>query len=68
MSAFCRFDKDHSGSISAPEVAEVLSVSEEEARQLIEEIDENGDGQVDYDEFRAMMMAKERREVDHSMA
>jgi len=46
----------------------VLSVSEEEARQLIEEIDENGDGQVDYDEFRAMMMAKERREVDHSMA
>jgi len=66
--AFCRFDKDLDGSITATEIAEVLKVNEREAKQLIKEIDKNGDGVVDYDEFRAMMMAKEEQEVSGGLA
>jgi len=61
--AFCKFDKDHDGTITATEIAEVLKVSLEEAEALIKEIDTNGDKVVDYDEFVAMMMAKEEQGV-----
>jgi len=61
--AFCKFDKDLDGSITAAEIAEVLKVSKTEAEALIKEIDKNGDNMVDYDEFSAMMMAREEQGI-----
>jgi Ca2+-binding EF-hand superfamily protein len=61
--AFCKFDKDLDGSITASEIAEVLKVTKTEAESLIREIDKNGDNVVDYEEFVAMMMAKEEHSV-----
>jgi hypothetical protein len=40
-----------------------LKVTKAEAEALIKEIDKNGDNMVDYDEFSAMMMAKEEQGV-----
>lgn len=57
--AFAIYDKDNSGSISLDEIKEVLGVgkniSPEVWEQLITEIDEDGDGAVDFGEFKAMM-------------
>lgn len=52
--AFNVFDVDRSGSISVSELEAVLG-SAEMARQLLGDIDLNGDGVVSYDEFKAMM-------------
>jgi calcium-dependent protein kinase len=61
--AFCKFDKDLDGSITASEIAEVLKVTKAEAEVMIKEIDKNGDSTVDYEEFSAMMMAREEQGV-----
>ena len=54
--AFAVYDKDGSGSISTDEIKEVLGVggniSEEVWAQIVSEIDENGDGEVSFDEFK----------------
>jgi calcium-dependent protein kinase len=54
--AFAVYDKDGSGSISTDEIKEVLGVggniSEEVWTQIVNEIDENGDGEVSFDEFK----------------
>ena len=44
------FDKDNNGSISRQEIKEFFSMqeqSEEFVHDLIQEVDENGDGEVD---------------------
>ncbi|OMJ80209.1 hypothetical protein SteCoe_19570 [Stentor coeruleus] len=58
--AFKAFDTDGSGKISAKELKQVLG-SKLRARdkiwkKLIMEVDENGDGELDIDEFKSMMM------------
>lgn len=57
--AFKMFDKDNSGALSPDEIKEVLcfdsSVDPSEIDQIIAEIDENGDGEVQFDEFCHMM-------------
>lgn len=57
--AFDLYDKDKSGSISLDEFKEVLGVgkniSPEVWDQMITEIDEDGDGAVDFGEFKTMM-------------
>ena len=59
MQAFKMFDKDNSGTISADEIKEVLgsdtSLSEQAITQIIKEVDENGDGEIQFDEFVHMM-------------
>jgi|TARA_B110000238_G_C15865757_1_gene327193 calcium-dependent protein kinase len=54
------YDKDNSGSISTDEIKEVLGVganiSEEVWKQIVDEIDENGDGEVSFEEFKMMMV------------
>lgn len=54
------FDKDGGGSISTDEIKQVLSfgqnLDEEVIQQIIKQVDENGDGEISYDEFAAMML------------
>jgi len=65
-SAFKVFDQDGSGSIDRDELVLVLSseeitdliqmkMNEQEIDAIIKEVDLNGDGKIDFDEFMAMM-------------
>ena len=53
------FDKDGSGFISSEEIKEILgfgkTLSEEAVNKIIRQVDENGDGQISFDEFAKMM-------------
>ena len=59
--AFRMFDKDGSGIISADEIREVLcfgganSLSAEAVDAIIKQVDENGDGEIQFEEFVQMM-------------
>ena len=61
QAAFKMFDKDGSGIISADEIREVLqfggssSLSATAVQQIINQVDENGDGEISFEEFVAMM-------------
>lgn len=61
QAAFKMFDKDNSGSISADEIREVLSfggtnpLSKEAIDAIIKQVDENGDGEISFEEFAVMM-------------
>ena len=57
--AFHAFDKDNSGTISIDELKVVLNAAgatEEVWASLIKEADEDGNGEIDLDEFCSMMM------------
>jgi len=55
QTAFKMFDRDGGGSISVDEIKQVLSfgqnLDEEVVNQIIKQVDENGDGEISYDEF-----------------
>jgi len=60
--AFRMFDKDGSGKISIDEMKQALGAevegqtdNEDEWNQLIEEVDIDGDGEIDFEEFISMM-------------
>jgi len=61
QAAFKMFDKDNSGIISADEIKEVLqfggssSLSAAAVEVIIKQVDENGDGEISFEEFVAMM-------------
>ncbi|MBA0863258.1 hypothetical protein Goshw_018714 [Gossypium schwendimanii] len=61
--AFKVFDKDQNGFISAAELRLVMTnlgeiLTDEEVDEMIHEADTDGDGQVNYEEFVRMMVAK----------
>nr|XP_002738870.1 PREDICTED: calmodulin-like [Saccoglossus kowalevskii] len=61
--AFRLFDKDGNGYITASEIRRLLrrcdnNLGEEEVEELIRAADINGDGQIDYDEFLKIVLAK----------
>lgn len=56
------FDKDQSGKIDSSEIGALLSgeefrdvYSQDQLRSAINEVDKNGDGEIDFEEFMAMM-------------
>merc|ERR1719222_1076238 len=59
--AFQMFDKDGSGIISPDEIKEVLSfggtnqLSKSTIDAIVKQVDENGDGEISYEEFVDMM-------------
>ena len=63
--AFRMFDKDGSGIISADEIRDVLnfgganSLSLEAVDAIIKQVDENGDGEIQFEEFVVMMTGLE---------
>ncbi|OMJ95726.1 hypothetical protein SteCoe_792 [Stentor coeruleus] len=57
--AFKTFDIDNSGKITINELKEVLGlieIQDESVAKLIKKVDENGDGNIDINEFKNMMM------------
>jgi len=63
--AFRMFDKDGSGIISADEIREVLcfggssTLTTEAVDAIIKQVDENGDGEIQFEEFVTMMTGLE---------
>ena len=58
--AFRLYDKQGNGYITTDVLKEILreidsTLSEENLDQIVEEVDEDGSGTVDFDEFMAMM-------------
>mmetsp|Transcript_29922 Transcript_29922/g.88973 ORF Transcript_29922/g.88973 Transcript_29922/m.88973 type:complete len:112 (-) Transcript_29922:688-1023(-) len=60
VDAFAVFDEDGSGSTSKAEVKEIMEkfgqkLTEAELTQVMKEVDTDGDGQIDFEEFCQMM-------------
>lgn len=56
------FDVDNSGKIDATEVRNLLEgedfkdqISKDQINKIIKEVDANGDGEIDFEEFLSMM-------------
>ncbi|GLT24876.1 hypothetical protein SLA2020_332200 [Shorea laevis] len=65
-SAFCTFDLNRDGKISAEEVMEVLrglgeQCNLEDCRRMVRAVDTDGDGMVDMEEFMTMMTQTMKR-------
>ena len=57
--AFRFYDKDGSGAISCDEIKEVFGVGKQVDaniwEQIMKECDQDGDGEIDFEEFKCMM-------------
>merc|ERR1711893_145843 len=66
--AFSLFDKDGDGTITTKELGTVMrslgqNPSDEELQDMINEVDVDGNGEIDFEEF-LQMMAKKMKETD----
>ena len=53
--AFKLFDKDGNGKLSIDEIRAVFGGDEKKWQKIIEDIDLNDDGEVDFEEFKMLM-------------
>ena len=57
--AFKLFDKDDGGTISATEIKSILTgsgpIEEKIWQEVLQEVDEDGNGTIEYNEFKIMM-------------
>jgi len=63
MQTFKYFDKDHNGFIDDEELIDLMAtvgvkLNKTEAQNMIKQIDTNGNGLIDFDEFKNMMQYK----------
>ena len=61
--AFRMFDKDNSGKLSVKEIKNVFGGTENQWKQVIDEIDLNNDGEVDFEEFKIMMINMDKNQI-----
>ena len=61
--AFKMFDKDNSGKLSIKEIRNVFGGNEEQWKRVINEIDLNNDGEVDFSEFKIMMVNMNKNQI-----
>ena len=61
--AFKMFDKDNSGKLSVKEIKAVFGGTEEQWKNVINEIDLNTDGEVDFAEFKIMMENMDKNKI-----
>ena len=59
--AFAVFDTDNSGAIDRKELKRLMkklgqALSEAELDAMMDEVDENGDGEISFEEFKALML------------
>ena len=59
--AFSLFDKDNSGTITTEELGDVMrslgqNPSEEDLQKMIDDVDQDGDGTIDFPEFLTMLV------------
>eukprot|EP00275_Glaucocystis_incrassata_P001161 EC122033.1.p1 GENE.EC122033.1~~EC122033.1.p1 ORF type:complete len:151 (+),score=33.96 EC122033.1:79-531(+) len=62
LAAFKVFDKDGNGTISSPELRQIMrqlgqNLTDDEIDEMMREADISGDGEIDYQEFKKMMMS-----------
>ena len=61
--AFKLFDKDNSGKLSVKEIKAVFGGTEEQWKNVINEVDLNNDGEVDFAEFKIMMENMDKNKI-----
>ena len=54
--AFKLFDKDNSGKLSIKEIKNVFGGTDKQWEKIFSEVDQNNDGEVDFEEFKILMM------------
>ena len=54
--AFKLFDKDNSGKLSVKEIKHVFGGTDKQWKKIFSEVDKNNDGEVDFEEFKILMM------------
>lgn len=65
--AFSVFDKDNNGQITADEMRSVMSqfeLTDSELEDIIKEVDEDGDGSIDFEEFCRLVPEEDEAEDD----
>lgn len=65
------FDKDGSGSISAKEIKEILGQGKKFGNEniwndIIKEVDTDGNGEISFEEFKAMMSKLLKSDIEKS--
>ena len=59
--AFKLFDKDGNGKLNIEEIKQAFGGDEKAWKKVIRDVDKNNDGEVDFEEFKLLMMGLEQK-------
>ena len=57
------FDKDGSGTLDISEIKQYFGGNDKTWKRVLKDVDENGDGQVDFAEFKKMMIGFDPKDI-----